>query len=132
MCFQASSAGLIVVRQHLGPQHLAAVRLERERHHAGALAPLLGDQQDAEHRQQEALRRRRDAHVVGELVVLCVRRQQEDQHDQRGDRADRDQQPLAGAGVDHLAHLDLDEGRHRHRLGAGHVQGVGVRHGAHR
>ena len=42
--------------EHLRRDHLRAVRLEGERHHAGALAPLLGDQQDAEHRQQEALR----------------------------------------------------------------------------
>ena len=106
----------------LGDHDPGAARLEGERHQAGALAPLAGDQQDRQHRQQHA---GGDVHQPEEVAEEQVLRLGPDEHrrgDERRDDHDGQRQPEAGPGVDQLAQLDLDQSAHRDGRPA-HVDG---------
>jgi hypothetical protein len=104
----------------LGGDHPHPRRLEGERHHGGALAPLRRHRHDAEDREQDA---HRGVHALQEVQELRVQvlpeddRDLDDQHEQ-GQGRDRDQQPAPGPGVSELAQLDTDESSERDDLGA--------------
>ena len=96
-------------RQGLGPDHPSPAGDVGERRQPAALAPLAGDRQQGDHRQDH---RDREPDRLGEVVVrqVLVRRERDgrDRGDEAGDRDARDQ-PESRAGVEHLAELDADD-----------------------
>ena len=112
--------------EELGPGDAHATRLEPEGDEARALAPLGRHGEDADDRQDERHRHRRGLEVLAEGVLAALVEEHDRQRD-RDDRADADQQPAAGAGVEHLAQLDVDETAEGH-AGRGARAGDAARH----
>ena len=97
----------------LGDGDAGPARFQGEGDQAGALAPFGGDREDAEHREQHALRGGRRADEVDEGELVGVGDEQEDDDDGDGDDADRGEQPEPGPGVDELAQLDPKQAAER-------------------
>ena len=88
-------------------------RFQGEGDQAGSLAPFGGDREDAENREQQALRGGRGADEVDEGELVGVRDEQEDDDHGDGDDPDRGEQPEPGSGVDELAQLDSEQAAER-------------------
>ena len=104
-----------------------AMGLQGEGDHGGALAPLAGDQHDAEHREQEAGDEVGDRDEVLQLdrLVLHEHDDERDHHDRRGQERRDPEQPGAGTSVVGLAELDADQRGEGDPRCAGDVQGRG-------